>query len=193
MTLDEKTPVFPGDDLPVFQKGAQDGINWTNLSFSTHFGTHVDAPFHMLERGKKLSDYPLGHFIGEAVVLDVRGKKEIRCDLSDVKKGDFLFFLTGHTKNYSRANFFDNNPVIPLDFAKEIVSKKSRIVGLDSFTPDNAPYDVHKLFFKHDILSLENLVNLEGLAGKRVECMVMPLNLSNSDGSQCRVIARELY
>ncbi len=194
MDLEEKTPVFPGDAPGEFARLEAHGIRATRLGFSTHYGTHVDAPLHMLAGGKNLSEFGLEKFIGEGVVIDARGQREIRPKLDAVKAGDIVFFRTGHTDKASEPDYFDfeRNPVIPLDTADALVAKKAKMVGLDSFTVDNEPYAVHQRFMKAGILIVENLVGLAPLAGKRVEVMALPLKVKDADGSPCRVIARPL-
>ena len=63
-----------------------------------------------------------------------------------------------------------------------------KIVGIDSFSPDNEPFEVHKMFFKNEILIVENLVNLEKLNGKRFKCYIFPLKIQDADGAPCRVV-----
>ncbi len=194
MELSEQTPVFPGEAPAEFARMEAHGIKATRLGFTTHFGTHVDTPLHMVAGGKTLSDFGLERFVGEGVVIDARGQKEIKPKLDAVKAGDLVFFLTGHTDKVGDPDYFDfgKNPVIPLATAQALVDRKAKMVGLDSFTVDNAPYDVHKLFMKKDLLIVENLVGLAPLAGKRVEIVVLPLKVKDADGAPCRVIARPL-
>ncbi len=193
LVIDERTPVFPDDPLQEIQQIAtikEKGWNEKRLAFNSHFGTHIDAPFHMLVYGKKLDEFPLETFFGEAVVIDVRGQKEIHAELHEVKKGDIVFFCTGHSKNvYS--DYFYNNPVLSEETARKLVEKKVKIVGIDSFSPDNHPFTVHKILLGKDILIVENLVNLEKLAGERVECVILPLKIKDADGAPCRVVARQ--
>ncbi len=191
MPVDATTPVFPGSQKPRFEKVAtikKDGWNEKRLSFNSHFSTHIDAPFHMLEHGKKLDDFPISRFIGRAIVLHAKGKT-IDLDLSAAKGFDFVFFLTGHTKKAAAKDFFTTNPVLSLATAKKLIAMNVKIIGIDSYTPDNYPYTIHKLLFRNDIMIVENLINLEKLAGKSFTCYVMPLNLQNSDGAPCRVVA----
>lgn len=61
MPLDNMTPVFPGDQRPEITPvaaGRQHGWSERKLVLSTHSGTHVDAPSHMIADGKTLSDLP---------------------------------------------------------------------------------------------------------------------------------------
>lgn len=191
MFIDEKTPVFPGDPRHEIQQVAtikENGWNEKRIILNSHFSTHIDAPFHMLETGKKLTDFPLDIFMGELFVIDM---ENFESQLSTVKEDDIVFLYTGHTEKAYSEDFFKNNPVMPKRTAELLIEKKVRIVGLDSFSPDNKPFDVHKLFFKHDILIVENLVNLKQLVGKRLKCVILPLKIKDADGAPCRVIAIE--
>ncbi|MBW2993249.1 cyclase family protein [Candidatus Woesearchaeota archaeon] len=192
MPIDEKTPVFPGSlkqEIKQIATLEKDGWNEKELTFKSHFSTHIDAPLHMLEKGKTLTDFPLEKFLGEAVVIDTRGKKEIEADLTGVKEGDIVFFLTGHSKRAYKADYFKDNPVITEKNARQLINRRISIVGLDSFTVDNEPFAVHKMFLKEDILIVENLINLEKLAGKRFQCYILPLKIQDADGAPCRIIA----
>ena len=191
MTIDERTPVFPGSKKQEIVQSAtidEDGWNEKRLEFISHFSTHIDAPFHMIDTGKKLTDYKIETFIGDAIVIDVAGQGEIHANLDAVKEGDIVFFYTGHTEKAYSQEFFQNNPVISRETAEKLIAKKIRIVGLDSLTPDNEPYDIHKMLFRHGILIVENLVNLDKLKGKRFKCYIMPLKIKDADGAPCRII-----
>ncbi len=189
MFIDDKTPLFPGSPKQKIEEMTEEGfIKKKNLAFDSHFGTHIDAPYHMLKNGKKLDDYPLEKLVGEAIVVDVAGQKIIKPDLKQVKEGDIVLLLTGQTKKMHSEDFFKDNPVITKETAEEFVKKKVSVVGIDSFTTDNEPYEVHKILLSNDILIVENLVNLEKLKGKRFKCIIMPLKIRNADGAPCRVI-----
>lgn len=191
MGIDEKTPAFPGEPKPEIKQFAtieQNGWNEKSLVINSHLSTHIDAPAHMIKTGKTLTDFPISRFIGDAVVIDARGQQEINPDIDCVKVNDIVFFFTGHTDKAYTRDFFTNNPVITKETAMKLISKKIRIVGIDSFTPDNAPYDVHKLLFRHDILIVENLINLKELSGKRFRCYILPLKIMNADGAPCRIV-----
>lgn len=192
MFLSNETPVYPGDPKPDIKTSAtidEQGWNEKSLKFNSHFSTHIDAPFHILKNGKKLDDYPIESFIGEAVVIDVRNQEEINCELDNVKENDFVFLFTGHTDKAGTEKFFESYPVVSLELAKKLVNKKVSVVGLDSLTPDKDPFPVHKMLFNHDIRIVENLINLKELAGKRFKCIIAPLKIKNADGAPCRVIA----
>ena len=64
---------------------ARDGYSVETYFSSTHSGTHIDAPYHMLEDGATVDNLPLSQLIGEGYVLkpELKGK-EITLDM--VKK-----------------------------------------------------------------------------------------------------------
>ncbi|MBI1970857.1 cyclase family protein [Candidatus Woesearchaeota archaeon] len=72
----------------------KDGWNEKRLTFNSHFSTHIDAPIHMLEDGKTLSDFPVETFIGGAIVIDVCGQKKITADLKGIGPCNIVFFYT---------------------------------------------------------------------------------------------------
>ena len=69
--------VFPGDPAPqkqtLMEVDKGDVCNLTAFSMCAHNGTHVDAPYHFLNDGKKLDELPLETWIGEVFVADHEG------------------------------------------------------------------------------------------------------------------------
>ena len=191
LPIDERTPTFPGDPKQEIVQVAtieKNGWNEKRLTINSHFSTHIDAPFHMILNGKTLTNFPVDAFIGDAMVIDAQNQNVIESDLKDVKKEDLVFFFTGHIDKAYSPDFFRDNPTIGKETAQKLVEKKVKMVGLDSYTVDNAPFEVHKLLLQNDILIVENLVNLDKLVGKRFKCYVLPLKIQDGDGAPCRVI-----
>ncbi|VVB75336.1 Kynurenine formamidase [uncultured archaeon] len=189
MLINENTPNYPGDPLPKIEEIAtikSSGWNEKRISMNTHFSTHIDAPFHMLEDGKKLSEYPIETFFGDAVVVTLSNFDAM---LSDIKEKDFVLFCTGQSKKAFTSTYYDNAKFLTKEIAEKLVAKKIRGIGIDSFSIDENPWPVHKIVFKHNILIIENLMNLEELVGKRVELIALPLKLDNADASPCRAVA----
>ena len=65
MELSYQTPVFPGSQPIKIQPVAvikQDGWNETRMSLNSHVGTHIDAPYHMIDSGKTITEYPIEYF-----------------------------------------------------------------------------------------------------------------------------------
>lgn len=192
LEVSEKIPPFPGDPKPKFENIAtieKHGCNERRISINSHFSTHIDSPYHMLKDGKKLEEFSPKTFFGDATIIDVRNIPQITKKYIPKKTTtSFILFYTGHTNNIHSPDFFKRNPVLTVDAAYEIIKHTVRIVGIDSFTPDNYPYDVHKILFHKNILILENLVNLNRLS-KRCKLFIAPLNLKDADGAPTRVFA----
>ena len=63
--LTKDTPVFPGEPNIIFKKHAnikENTYNEHQITINTHFGTHMDFPYHMIDDGKKSSDFKLENF-----------------------------------------------------------------------------------------------------------------------------------
>src|SRR3989344_4992386 len=122
--IDNRTPVYPGDPKQEINQIAhieKEGWNENRLIFNTHFSTHIDAPYHMLKDGKKLSEYSLDKLIGEGIVLDVRRGFDLDIlESTKIKKGSIVFLWTGQTeKLYS--GYFERATFIPAAFAEKLV------------------------------------------------------------------------
>jgi kynurenine formamidase len=181
--IDENTSSYPGDPGPKIEQISKLGSqswNMKRFSFNSHFATHIDAPAHMVEGGKSLDKLPPETFAGEGVVLDACNP-----DLSLVKEGDIVFFCACEEET----EYYEDKLVISLEVANELVKKKVKLVGFDLPGPDYPPFELHKLFFSHDIPMVENLTNLKKLTNTRCTLIALPLYVKDSDGSPCRALA----
>jgi len=190
--LDEDTPVYPGDPSVLIQAAgrlAEDGFNDHSITFGTHIGTHIDAPYHMISDGKKLNDFPVSRFVGRGVCIDARtGFSVESVKTADLQEDDIVFFLTGKSDKYSDPEYFENYEAIPRNVADILIERKIKIVGMDMCSPDHEPFDIHTLLLGNDILIIENLVNLKPLVAKEFTVYALPLKLA-VDGAPVRVIA----
>src|SRR3989344_44127 len=76
-TLNEDTPVYPGDPrMKLNKSGALDKDDYEDyfISMPTHMGTHIDAPAHMLKGGKKITELPIEHFSGRGVCINATSR-----------------------------------------------------------------------------------------------------------------------
>jgi len=193
MPVGTQTPRFLSDPEPTFKQIAfidKEGWNSHLISFHTHLGTHIDAPYHMLAGGRMTSDYPIEKLVGSAVLIDVRGQKEIDADLKGVEAGDIVILRTDHSLKYSASDYFSATPVVSQNLAEKIAQKKVSLVGIDAYTMDLSPFEIHKKWLSRDILILENLINLDRIKAERFNIFILPLKLEKMDGAPCRVIAQ---
>ncbi|MCL6560123.1 MAG: cyclase family protein, partial [Firmicutes bacterium] len=112
LNLEPSVIVYPGD--PVFSlatlaaKSAGDVFNLSSISMCAHTGTHIDAPFHFFEGGKKISDYPPDYFCGAASVVAISnapkiGAKELAG--KEIPSGGIVLFKTGNIRTHCRTYF----------------------------------------------------------------------------------------
>ena len=72
--LEHGQPNFPLDpeiSVRVHNTVASIGYNITQLSLSTHHGTHLDVPYHFFDDGQTVDQVPLDRFYGPAVLIDL--------------------------------------------------------------------------------------------------------------------------
>jgi arylformamidase len=193
MEISSKTPVFPGDPASKFEQIAEvdkDGWSEKRVTFNSHFSTHIDAPYHMITDGKKLDEYPIETFIGDATKITITESGTINPDhIQNGINTPFLLINTNHSKKAFDSNYYENHPVITEKAAQKIIDLGIKIIGLDTPSPDHEPFEVHKILFKADILIIENLINLDQLP-ETCHLTIAPLNIKDADGAPCRVIAK---
>lgn len=192
LPLNDKTPVFPG--VPPFKKEAiakisKQGWGETQITLTSHFGTHIDAPSHIIPGGKTLSDYPLDYFYGRAIVIDVHNQLPItHIDEVFLKNVDFIFLYTGYKKSPKNPEYFEHLPCIDMEVAKKFADAKIKIVGIDTMSPDIEPYPIHKFLLGKGILILENLNNLDRIVGQKMTVVISFLSIEEVDGMPVRII-----
>lgn len=190
MPINKGMPVFSGSRTPGLQQIAsieKDGWNEHHLSVSTHVGTHIDAPWHFVKDGKKLDKVDLERLVGDGLVIDCRKYKEISKDaVKSNVRNKIVFFYTGQSKK-TKEEYGKNAPVVSDELAKLLVKGKVKCIGVDSFSPDGEPYNVHRILLSKDIPIVENLVNLDKLLNKKFQAIILPLKV-DLDGAPCRVI-----
>ena len=125
-------------------------------------------------------------FANSIILPDVPAIKEVK--KASPQEGDFVFFDTGMSKHYHESEYYDNYPEMSVEIADYLMGRKVKAVGIDMCSPDHAPFPFHKILLGNNILIIENLTNLEALAGKKFTVFAFPLRLA-LDGSPVRVVA----
>lgn len=172
----------------------------------THVGTHMDAPLHVVPNGKTIDEIPLDRVIGEGVVLNVAKRdveaitrKDIENAYPPIQLGDIAFLYTGWGSKFGTPEY-DPHPYLSEEAAEYLVAKKAKVVGLDALTPDlpgplrpkeGFQGPIHRILLGNGVLIIENLANLEAVAGKRLRLFAAPLKLKGGDGGYVRVFALE--
>lgn len=196
-------PVFPGTPPVEILESARlesDGFNELRMVLTTHTGTHLDTPFHLLAKGPGLNELPLSRFVGPAVVIDLRavpaggvaGPEYFRGREDRILFADFVLLLTGWSRFWGQPAYFSGNPLLSEEAAHYLSSFPLKGIGMDaaSFDPvDSADLPVHHILLGKGILLIENLVNLEQLPETGTTFSCLPLPVEGGDGSPVRAVA----
>ena len=98
--LDGSITLWPGDPrftlAPVSRIAKGDSSNASALSMGSHIGTHVDAPWHFEEDGKRLHEIDTAVFFGEALLLDFQKADAITADLLGDAHSSNIFYGSYH-------------------------------------------------------------------------------------------------
>lgn len=195
--LRKGTPTWPGDTSFQYEvswpKSESGSVNVGRLTMSVHTGTHVDAPFHFDDEGRKMIDLDLGLYVGTARIIDV-------ADLDSVGADDLAGVdLIGVTRLLLRTSSWSDPEQFPAticylrpDLAPFLAEKGVRLIGVDvpSVDPlDSKELPSHHALHQHEIHILEGLV-LDHIEPGDYELIALPLALVESDGSPVRAVLR---
>lgn len=196
-------PVYPGTPPPEIRSLAtfeQDGFRERQLTLSTHIGTHVDAPAHMLPHGRTLDQFPPDRFIGAGLCIHVAlapsGIIEwgfLQRFEEDLSLCDFVLLRTGWGPFWGSRHYYHGYPVLTADAAERLTGFELKGVGTDTLSVDAAEttdFPVHLTLLEKEILIIENLARLDRLpAGRFGRLCCLPLPLADADGAPARVVA----
>ena len=205
LTISKSLPTFPDSPAPQFISWSslrENGYNLELLFLSSHTGTHIDAPYHFVEKGKKIHEIPLKRLTGNATLIKLRKNRNDPISKSDIVNHEkihgrihdhsSIFFFTGWQKNLKNPNYFTENPGLNNLAAKYLASKKVNLVGIDSPSIDlgnDGSFSAHHILAKNDILIVENLANLNRISTNNFNFTVLPLKLKGATGSPVRAMA----
>jgi arylformamidase len=197
--IDNGMPVWPTDPavslvtatIPSIDRRRT--IRVTTIQMGSHTGTHIDAPNHFVEGGKKLHQIPLKVLVGEVSVFHIAGVPSInrrhleQLDWLGVKR---VLFKTDNSDHWQDEEFYENFVYLEPDAAAFLVERGLRLVGIDYLSIDrygSEHHPTHLVLLPNDVVVLEGL-NLKEVAPGRYQMVALPLNLQQADGAPTRVI-----
>ncbi|HSO58523.1 MAG TPA: cyclase family protein, partial [Paenisporosarcina sp.] len=169
-------------------------VNVGQITTSTHIGTHIDAPFHFDDKGKKVHELPLENYIVEAIVIDVSGQGVIsRESLQkvDVAAAKAVLFRTNAWTN--RTVFPEEIPAFDVEVVEWMVENDIVLFGVDlpsvdAITSKDLP--MHHALGTAGRYILEGLV-LEEIVEGTYRLIALPLKIEGADGSPVRAVLIE--
>jgi len=201
--ITDKMPVYPGDPAVEFTRIStvpDQDYNITDIRFGTHAGTHVDAPYHVLDGRATVDRVDLEVLIGPAEVLDLCEKKpKSEIEVADlerfahrIKPGCRLLIRTDWSTRFGQPGFFTDGPGIAPAAAKWLASKRVQLLGMEQPSVSGKhSLEVHSILLDAGIVLVETMANLAELREERVWLIVLPLKLTGLDGSPARAVAIE--
>lgn len=194
--------VFPGDPPLQFVPGCTmpaDNCRSTLVSFTTHTGTHVDAPSHTVAEGKTLSQLPLDAFCGSAAVVDCTGVslgQSIPAALLQscpaARNARFILLRTGWDAYYGTSAYLHGFPCLDEEAARWMAETGKAAVAVDALSVDpteSHDMPVHQILLESDVLIYENLCRFGHLPAS-FDFYGLPIHLQGLDAAPVRAMAR---
>ncbi|MGN0455523.1 MAG: cyclase family protein [Acutalibacteraceae bacterium] len=177
-----KSRVYDGDPKPQtswlskIEYGGE--YNLSSVAMCTHTGTHIDAPYHYLDDGKKIGELNLSRFYGACTVVTISGiiTGEDMDDILPHCRKKLLIRGEGEA-------FLTPSAVFVLgDYGVNLV-------GTDGLSVAQADedFEIHRELFLNDILILEGL-DLSGVEDGDYILAAFPLKLSALEASPVRAV-----
>jgi len=185
-----------------------DSSNNTILNLPTHFGTHLDFPYHFDINGKKGEEYLPDYYISnkvEFIELKINPITNHLINVSDFSEYEFnpnteiLIIRTGMGDYFKHNEYWNANSGFAPELANYFKQRMPnlRIFGFDSISLTGRQFrnegkEAHRVFLvKNNILVLEDM-DLSQLVKSAVieEIIVSPLRFQNADGAPVTVFAK---
>ena len=200
-------PGWPTYDMTNVQYEAlcpRDGFTAEKITFNSHTGTHLDAPFHFFPDGKTIDQMPIDAFQGEAIIVDVskqiKAKDGITIEMlipyaELIVEGSIVIINTGWSNKRSFSQeYFHDWPYLTREGAIWLRDKKIKGVGIDGMSMggwyEGTGRPCHEVLLPEEIWLLEELFIPEELLNyKKCYLMAFPLKLQGFGGAPCRAVA----
>ena len=200
LPLSEATLPWPGDP-PVrltsrlsLQQG--DGANISEICLSSHTGTHIDAPLHLLPDGASLDAVSLDVLIGPTEVVYIPGvacitpAELVALDLPHTCQRLLLRTANSERGLLTGATFAPDFTALSAEAGVWLAARGVRLVGIDApsidpFTEEALP--AHRALLSAGVVIVEG-VDLRAVPPGHFELLCLPLKLAGGDGAPARVV-----
>ena len=198
--LSPALPVWPGDTAFALERtwaiGEQVPVNVSRLTLSTHSGAHADAPLHYRADGAAIDAVTLDPYLGECLVLDLRGCGAVVTPAAIAWEKLFgIQRVLLRTYEVFPTKTWDSVFVtIAATTIAGLAAAGVRLIGIDSPSldpEDSKTLDAHHAVAAADMRILEGLV-LDDVPEGRYELIALPLKIAGADASPVRAILRDL-
>ena len=194
-------PFDPKISVVVHNTVESIGYNITELSLSSHQGTHLDAPFHFYNDGRTLDQMTLDQFYGPALLVDLApgshlpAKTPLTVEMFEpfeslFVEGAKVIYRTGWDRMFGKPEFFSDFPTLTLEAAQWMADRRIGLIGMDTPTPSTEWLECHHILLHPDVemVIVEGLTRLEELPDS-FTFIGFPMNIKGRDGSPIRAVA----
>jgi arylformamidase len=194
-------PLYPGTkppELTTLCTIEKDGFTEKRISISSHTGTHIDAPAHIIPGGATFDRWDAIRFAGGAVVVDATNLKTPHIQLEQlqyhealIKESEFILLHTGWSRYWGESQYFKEYPVLTPEAARWLAEFQLKGVGMDTISADefdSAALPVHNILLGRGIAIIENLIHLEQLPQTGFIFCCFPLKIEDAEASPVRAV-----
>ena len=205
VAISADVPIYKGDPgaevSPFKSFAAGDGVNVSQVAFGVHTGTHVDAPNHFIEGGKRVHEIDPDKLVGPCRLIEIYDEivaiePEHIGDISGVER---LLLKTRNSQFWSEPEkgFRTDFSYITADTAIMLVENGVKLIGIDYLSIEKSGSPGHPV---HVTLLAKEIVIVEGLDLREVppgeyDLICMPLKYigAGGDGSPARTLLRQKH
>jgi kynurenine formamidase len=191
-----------------------DGFYKQEWTFDEHSGTHMDAPGHFVDGGRRTPDFKARELILPIVVIDIakraKNDPDTVVNANDLKKfeskhgripnGALVAMDSGWAEKVADDAAYKGGPAGAYHFpgfGDEAIEfllerRKAAAIGVDTLSLDNgqsSTFSVHHNWLAADNFGLENLANLDKLPAHGAFATVGVVPWQDGSGGPARVLA----
>jgi len=184
------------------------------ISFPEHFGTHIDAPCHIVDKGATIDQLDPAKLVLPAVVIDVcqesAGNPDYHLNKAKIVKwerqgkipeGSAVLLYSGWSKVYKEPRQYRNAdkngtmhfPGFSADAVRFLTEeRKVAALGTDTLSIDpgcSKDFGAHHAGLTRGIFFMENLDNLHKMPARGATLFCGALPIKGGSGSPARILA----
>ncbi len=175
-----------------------DPCNLSQISSTTHIGTHMDAPRHYLPGAAGMETMPITASIGRARVIEIHDPEMIRISELEphgLARGERVLFKTRNSGHAWKSDRFQENYIfIPPHSARYLAELGVQTIGVDYLSVggfESGGPETHRILLEAGIWIIEGL-QLEHVEPGEYELVCLPLKIIGGDGAPARAVLRKL-
>ena len=201
--ISAKTPIYKGDpqvEITVAHSIAGgDAANVSQICCGVHTATHVDAPNHFVEGGRRVHELDFDKLLGDCTVVELTEDAmavEPR-HVENLAAVERVLFKTRNSQfwNEPEKGFRQDFTYISPEAAQMLVEKNIKLVGIDYLSVEkfgSTDFLTHKTLLENEVVIVEGL-DLRAVAAGDYELICLPLKYigGTGDGAPARTILRK--